>query len=63
MLSTQPTATRRKHPTLEGLRHSLGWIEGRIAQQRFDLEDREQLVTWLRELMCRVRDGGVDDAG
>ncbi len=45
---------RRKHPTLEGLRHSLMWIEERIKKETFEDVDRAQLVMWLKTLAKRV---------
>jgi hypothetical protein len=53
-----PTGQRRKHPTLEGIRHSLDWIWMRIEPIEFCDEDRETLLKWLRELSDKVAKRG-----
>ncbi len=46
---------KRRHPRLEGLHHSLQWIEERIAMEVFDKEDQELLVKWIAGMHKRVK--------
>lgn len=50
-------SARRKHPQLEGFRHSLLWIEKRILEQTLEDEDRALIVTWIKQLANKVRAG------
>lgn len=47
--------SQRKHPALEGLRHSLDWVWGRIGPvNTFETNDLLILERWMTELKHKI---------
>ncbi len=47
---------KRRPPRLEGIHHSLQWIEERIEVEQFEGEDREQLIRWIKGMLTRIKE-------